>query len=459
MTAKDHARSRSPARSGTGPPTFLVIGAMKHRRRGSSGRRPLSRLAAFAIVASAAPLMLPVGGAHAANASYGLGTYSTQSAAGADCPKGFTCAGFRVSCPGVKKSDSGFIAKRSPSGSPRGLVMFFSGKGGNAFETRRSPAALSFMTKDLTRLGFQSIQVRWKSAWLTSENGEKAGPARLACRSATVIKWVHDHVYKPRTNAVGQCGFCVMGVSAGASQISYGLAFYGLDKYIDVAIPASGPPHGALAKGCSPAHRGYTWPTHTADTMDHSYGYLEGDGPCATQDQDWADRWEADGVDTGGSDYVHPETRVTFLLGTKDGTNAPRHGQDYADRLGSAGSPMVSVNTVDGMHHTPWDTSVGVAAVKAAILGDPIPGTVDEPIVVPTPVETRSPRRRPGTATPEPTKPPVAVRGGQEREQEQISWELVALGGVSVGAIAYAFRRRRRAGPGSEPRDATSPPS
>ena len=434
--------------------------ATKRSRRGSSGRRLVRGLVALAVLAIAAPLALPVGGAYAAAASYRLGTYSTQSAANAQCPEGFTCSGFRVSCPGVKKADSGFIAKRSPSGSPRGLVMFFSEKGGNAWETRRYPAALSFMTKDLTKLGFQSIQVRWESAWLASASGEKAGPARLACRSATVIKWVHDHVYKPRANPIGQCGFCVMGESGGASQISYGLAFYGLDKYIDAAIPVSGPPHAALGKGCSPEYRGYTWPSHTADTMDHSYGYLDGGGPCAKHNLDWTDRWEADGVDTGGSDYVHTETRVTFLLGTKDGTLAPRHGQDYADRLRSAGSQMVSVNIVDGMHHNPWDTAVGVAAVKAAILGDPIPATVDEPSVVPTPGGTRQPRRRPGaTPTPQaqPTQPPAALRGGQE--QEQISWELVPLGAVSLAALAYAFRRRRKAGQGSEPPDATSQPS
>ena len=383
----------------------------------------------------------------ASTGSYALGKYTVLSGSGADCPKGFTCSGFRVSCPGVNKADEGFIAKRSPSGTPKGTIMFFSEKGGNAWETKRYPAALSLMTKDLTSLGYQSVQVRWESAWLASTGGEKAGPAKLGCRPATVIKWVHDHIYRPRAHGVGACGFCIMGESGGASQISYALAFYGLDRYVDGAIPVAGPPHAALAKGCSPDARGYTWPTYTADTMDHSYGFLEGNGPCAEQDQSWASRWEADGIDTGGNDYVHPETRVVFLLGTKDGTLAVNHGRDYADRLQNAGSPLVSVNWVDGMHHTPWDTSVGIAAVKAAIVDAPIPATVDEPSAEPSSSPKARPSRR--SPTPLPSDSPLQTErkpsalGGRD-DEGPASWELVALGAIAFGSLAYAFQMRRR---------------
>ena len=326
--------------------------------------RDLRRPARAALAALVVCLSLPGVGTTAA---YGTGTFTVLSTGGGGCTEGYDCTRFRVTCSQIKEPAEGNLAIRSASGTARGLVMFFTVGGGTSWTTVKAPASEAL--DDLRGEGLQIVQVKWDDPWLDAASGETgAGPAKLACRSATVIKWVHDHTYKGSSQPTGSCGFCVAGVSGGASQISYALSHYGLSGIIDAAVPISGPPHAALVKGCTEEFRDYTWPAHTAKTMDNSYGFFGGNGPCEQHDPGYIQKWTADGVDTGGSDYSYPTTRVTFLMGTADGTSAPRHGLDYADKLKASGTPNVKVNIVDGMPHSAWDAAVGVAAVQS---GDP----------------------------------------------------------------------------------------
>src|SRR5205823_2378398 len=98
--------------------------------------------------------------------------------------------------------------------------------------------------------GYMVVQTVWPSAWLAAPPGQQVGPARLGCRPATAIKYVHDVFYDPmhvQPQAL-HCGFCVTGNSAGSSQIGYSIAFYGLANIIDAAVLSGGPPHAALDK-------------------------------------------------------------------------------------------------------------------------------------------------------------------------------------------------------------------
>ncbi|MGH2784114.1 MAG: hypothetical protein ACRDJ1_02525 [Actinomycetota bacterium] len=423
-----------------------------------------SLVAVIAALICIGSLAAPATGA----ATYPTGTFTTTSSGGSGCPDGYSCTGFRVTCSGVKEPGEGHLARRSPNG-PKGLVMFFTDAGGTSWTSIRASA--DGLLDEFVAAGLEIVQVRWTDPWLDSAPGEKIGPARLGCRPATVIKWVEANLYNGSSQPAGRCGFCITGESGGASQISYALAFYGLDGIVDAAIPVSGPPHAALMKGCVADFRDYTWPPHAARTMDNSYGY-SGDGPCEQQDASWSDTWLAGGVDTGGADYVHPGTRITFLLGTKDGTRAPQHALDYADKLKAAGSPNVSVNIVEGMQHSAWDDTVGVNAVRAAILqGSAIPGTVPSlpnagggsgggggrpgrggsgtpaPEPTPTPSPSLSSAPTPTSSGTELALPPGEPIGGA------LPWILTFGSALLAAAIVYRLLRRR----GRRPSDGSGP--
>ena len=100
------------------------------------------------------------------------------------------------------------------------------------------------------------------------------GPAHLACRSASLIQWLHDTYYLPMgvSAAPLQCGFCLTGNSGGASQIAYSLAFYGLGDIVDAVVETGGPPHAALDKACL-NDPGFGYSERLDSVLDISYGF------------------------------------------------------------------------------------------------------------------------------------------------------------------------------------------
>jgi hypothetical protein len=274
------------------------------------------------------------------------------------------------SCPGVAAALTVYIAAAVPSAPARGLAVFFSGDYGDAWWDGGGAPAASFFTT-LSQAGIERVEVEWSSAWLHSSRGETAGPARLACRPATVIKWIHDNLYAPLgvSHPVGVCGFCITGNSGGASQIAYAVAFYGLGGIVDGMFPTSGPVHAALAKGClNNSSDKHYWYGPSADIIDQSYGFQPGTGACVRHDTSWNTIWLGDGIDTGGTDYVHPATRIQFILGGKDTGPSIKHAADYFNKLMASSSPMVTWTTVPTMGHGIGQSVDGLNTLAVAML-------------------------------------------------------------------------------------------
>ncbi len=270
---------------------------------------------------------------------------------------GITAREFSVSCPGLASPARGLLATKTAK-KPRGLVAFFSGGDGTRYWGMRqeSDAFLERLRDD----GFTVVQIRWIDSWMVSDHGEQVGSARLACRPATVIQWLRDRMYSPmriKPSRVGRCGFCITGSSGGATQVSYALSHYGLDTILDAVVPTGGPPHASLVKGCMGRDPAYSLP---AGKIDGSYGFGRGRGPCARGDTSYEAAWLRDGIATGGNDYVHPKTRVVFVLGGRDPTTAVPQGEDYIARLRAAGSSRVSV-------HRPAEVPHGIAASSVGL--------------------------------------------------------------------------------------------
>ncbi|MBI4261329.1 MAG: hypothetical protein HY658_12270 [Actinobacteria bacterium] len=276
------------------------------------------------------------------------------------CPEGFACVAMEVSCPGVQAIRAGSIASALPTaGETRGLVAFFSGGAGAYYwsdgssDTSPDERARG-LVQDLLASGFAVAQVRWTNgAWMASIPGEEIGPAHTGCRPATAVRWIHDNLYVPlgiSTGAVGRCGFCLVGSSGGASQVSYPLSHYGLAPILDGVFPTGGPPHAAMKKGCITGEWDdrYAYDGPSAAQVDSPYGFLGQAGPCRDHDPAWAEVWDRDSVDTQGSSYTYPNTRLTMMVGSLD-KPMQHHALDYLDSA-EAGGTTLCKDAPDGLY-------------------------------------------------------------------------------------------------------------
>src|SRR5437773_10607593 len=191
------------------------------------------------------PRSVPPATAGANGPAWPLGRFTPLTGYAPPCISGFTCRAFKVDgCTQVSLAATGVVASASPTTAPRGVLVFFSGSDGTDWWSYGAGAAGATFTR-IRAAGYWLVQVEWRDSWLVSAPGEDAGSAHLACRPATVVKWVHDNLYVPLglSPAPEQCGFCVTGNSGGSSQAAYALAFYGMDSIVDALIPTSGPGH------------------------------------------------------------------------------------------------------------------------------------------------------------------------------------------------------------------------
>jgi hypothetical protein len=283
------------------------------------------------------------------------------------CPQAHRCRQLQVICPEVRDPARVSVAEAKPEGPSRGTVVFLSGGGGRSWWGDEGST-----TEFLMRLrsdGFGLIQVRWKDEWLQAAPGERAGPQRLGCRPATLLRWIQDEFHPPLEPAAPTaCGFCVTGASGGASQLTYALAFYGLDQIVDAAIPSGGPPHAALDRACrrDPADRAYWYDGPAPRIIDSSWGFPAGSGPCDSHDESWTEAWQRSSVDLGGADYDYPDTRVHVLIGQLD--RILPHAEDYVARLRAEGSGPVELEIVSGMGHSIASSPEGLAALRRILL-------------------------------------------------------------------------------------------
>ncbi len=336
---------------------------------------------------------------------YGLGSLTIQPAVvDSACPKtslgyvdDWTCTHFSVTpdtCPMAPESGPGyFAASPDPTGGTKGIVvMFNAGEGGRYWSYGTTNTGITTVERMYQDGGLKVFQVRWPvRGWGRSALGVKAGPARLACRIATITKYLHDQYWLPLEASLvtpaGQCGFCAVGASGSSGGISYMLSHYGMDQYLDALVPHGGPTHVAIDRGCGPRRQdiGYRYPS--PDEFDKAYGWMSSDpaspwytpkGPCATQNatSTWLTTWVNDNVNAPGADNYYPGTRVHVVVGETDGLQRQRANVEYAnwlndgyanrtDPLPTDPLPRLNVRIVTGQAHNL--NAAGYDAVYAAL--------------------------------------------------------------------------------------------
>ena len=281
-----------------------------------------------------------------------------------DCPAGFSCVQATVGCPEIAPLGVN-IAVATPSNT-RGVGVFLSGNAGTRWYSDLT-AEVPVWFANLRTQGLRIVQVRWKAGWWTTSGGLDSGSARIGCRPATVLKYIHDTYYLPL--GFGRRSFITTGNSAGSSAIAYSLAFYGADSFIDAAILTAGPPHAALQKSCMNVlseSKYWLQPAKRA-MVDNSYGILLTTGPCRTSNGSWIPRWKLDSIAYGGNDFLHSATRVSFIIGAGDPSMAAI-ASDYRQKLQLTGSPYVSWTLLPNTGHEVFATVEGRNAISAAAL-------------------------------------------------------------------------------------------
>jgi len=195
-----------------------------------------------------------------------LGTVSsyTQFPGPNSCPTGGlaggTCFQLAISCPGVADF-SAYLKVYTPSGAPKGTVLFGVGTGGSGLYEDPSTGYTfgSTTVGSILDAGFNTVQVSFGApfdqgstprGWLTGPGGVR----RLACRYATVADWVYRNPTLINASVVTTTSapMCATGNSGGSAALVYAAYEYGLDSELAMIEPTSGPVMSRIDQGCSP---------------------------------------------------------------------------------------------------------------------------------------------------------------------------------------------------------------
>src|SRR5215472_10055714 len=106
----------------------------------------------------------------------------------------------------------------------------------------------------------------------------------------------------------------------------------------------------AIDKGCLQV-TGYGYAFDPQNLIDSSYCYRQatGGGPCVAHNPAFTAIWVANSVQTGGTNYFYPNTRINILIGALDYPIILNHANLYLQVLSLAHQPMVTLQVVPNM--------------------------------------------------------------------------------------------------------------
>ncbi|MEX2459484.1 MAG: Calx-beta domain-containing protein, partial [Actinomycetota bacterium] len=280
---------------------------------------------------------------------------------------GSLCSKFEITnCQGADTALTGYYARVNPPAgvAVRGMIVIFSGGSGTSYwQGQAEPGdeedqRIDEFLDDLRAAGMVTIQVRWADDWLQADAGQNDG-LHMACRPARIVKDFHDRLWAPvygNPNAVGVCGFCVMGPSGGSSATAWMLTPFMVEAYVDAVFPTGGPPHAAMAKGCAPsgpAEEPYRYGTGSSVRQIDNPFRASAELECTNGNAAYRDTWDRHSIDTpqAGGDQDHPTTGVHLIDGAADPLRL--HGYDWMLRMWAepGANPYTTFEVVPGMGH------------------------------------------------------------------------------------------------------------
>lgn len=264
-------------------------------------------------------------------ASTGALSLGQASASDISCPSGSpsgsTCTRVVVTCPSVPMASAVVRTTRPPATTAtRGTIVLLTGGDGTRFTAGLSGFAAG-MVATLVAEGLVVADVAWDAP------GVWGGPqARtLACRAATAFKWTYDTLHTGGRSRL----FAAQGTSAGAAQIAFALAHYGID-FIELANLGAGPPRCPPVAVC------------LAEGSRGPEPLLPSEPPAVNR----------------APLLSYPSTTVRFFLGDQEpNVEIITDARAYHEAITSA----KSMTMVPGTGHHIEDTQAGVNAFLAAV--------------------------------------------------------------------------------------------
>lgn len=298
-----------------------------------------------------------------------IGNITTREA-DEDCEAN-RCVAFEVDSPGLARSASGRLVVSEPAVRHVGTIVLFSGGRGTSLlgepPEQRPDVDISEFSQvlvDLVDAGFRLVRVQWDEGW-SGLPADGEGLSALASRPATVTKWVAQNL------ADAGAPLCIGGGSGGAAQVSYMLTRYGLEVYVDLAVPWAGFWMGRVDLGCLDDDRrndGLHYAEAARRFIDATYGFGAGEGgPCSTRDPDYLAPFQEASIAYRG-DFHYPKTLVWHILGGDDQVGGLGQGLLYYAEMVRAHSPHVRLDVLPGMPHGLWREEVGAGKIREAFL-------------------------------------------------------------------------------------------
>jgi hypothetical protein len=283
------------------------------------------------------------------------------------------CYTIRVTCPGVSSTLDAIIKFGIPLTSTlSGTVMFYGGYDGMYF-WESIPVTNTAIISDVRTAGFSTVQIDWLNRWFLTSTGNMAGMDGVACRSATVARWVYDTFHQADQSAP----YCLVGHSNGATQVAYSLSHYGLDEIVDEAILESGPNFSLLEHGCinSQAYASLFEPkTPDRRWIDETFGVTATNGPCENTNSadplksQWRPLWQEASIVTNHTLNYYPTTMVSMIFGSLDNSPTKYHAVEFANWLSLGGTPHFTSTIIQGGLHGTTRSPAGKIKMTSEII-------------------------------------------------------------------------------------------
>lgn len=265
----------------------------------------------------------------------------------------------------------------------RGVVIFGSGTGGGGAYFDGS-VGTNRLRDALLADGFVIVERQWdgpSGGWFSGDTDQ--GLSGRSARYATLVEYVHT-----THRSAADVPLCVTGNSGGAAEIGYALGAWQIDRWVDVAIPTSGPIDDLRDACWGDTERPDYFMSCDAewdDRVDDGLTICSGRRSCQVNAEALVNatfvgepcgptgppspadlaRLEADSPHRGR----RPTCAVRVLVGEGDCGGVVPQGTRWADRLASDGADA-TWRFVAGARHGLMNVEAGAEAIRDVLIAE-----------------------------------------------------------------------------------------